>query len=174
MSFWCLQKNPIVHRWNLTKCGFVLNGFFWNQKPRISRPCRTLYIYITFYFSECCNILLFNFSDQRDQHTFVAQLSGTRNGHPKYSLREGGDNIIYYENGKWIIAGARPGSVIGISNTSPKCAEMVQSWSAGPANEESMPLVGGKIRCAVEDQALERCLQNIRDCDNVQGRWADS
>ena len=148
---------------NLTKCGFVLNGFFWNQKPRISRPCCTLYIYITFYFSECCNILLLNFEDgwNHGMHTYVAQLSGTRNGHPKYSLREGGDNIIYYKNGKWIIAGEK-GFVDGISNTSPKCAEMVQSWSA------FFTLIGGKIRCAVEDQALERCLQNINDCDNVQ------
>ena len=110
------------------------------------------------------------------------QLSGTRNGHPKYSLREAAsdadnnryviDNVIdalYYENGKWIIGSIPNGSVAGTSNTSPKCAEMVQSWSAGPGESGLWnPLVWGKIRCAVEDQALERCLQNIHDCNNVQ------
>ena len=100
-------------------------------------------------------------------HTFVAQHSGTRNGHPKYSLREAGDaDVIYYDpnydNGKWIIAGDHD-LVGGISDTSPKCPEMVESWQL-----MLPPLVGGKIRCAKEDQALERCLQNTNDCDNVQ------
>ena len=104
---------------------------------------------------------------QRGNHTFLNQLSGTRNGQPKWSCREGGDSdSIYYENGKWIIGGER--QPIFISNTSPKCPETVQEWSPGPENRENVPLVGGKIRCAVEDQALERCLQDINDCENVQ------
>ena len=106
---------------------------------------------------------------QRGNHTYLNQLSGTRNGHPKWSNREGGDSIIYYENGKWIIKGESfHRQPIFISNTSPKCPETVQEWSPGPENRENVPLVGGKIRCAVEDQALERCLQNINDCENVQ------
>merc|ERR1712008_432575 len=116
---------------------------------------------------ECCKIQLINWDDVGRNHTYVAQLSGTRNGHPKWSCREGGDSdSIYYENGKWIIGGER--QPIFISNTSPKCPETVQEWSLGPENRENVPLVGGKIRCAVEDQALERCLQDINDCENVQ------
>ena len=37
------------------------------------------------------------------------------------------DDAIYFENGKWIIGGEH-GKVLCISNTSPKCPEMVQSW----------------------------------------------
>ena len=102
-----------------------------------------------------------------NDHTYLNQISGTRNGHPKWNNREGGNTaVIYYEKGKWIIDGER--QPWGISNTSPKCPEMVQEWSPGPENRENVPLVGGKIRCAVEDQALERCLQDINDCENVQ------
>ena len=96
------------------------------------------------------------------------QYSGTRNGHSKYSVREGGDaDALYFENGEWLIFGGNS-QAVGISNTSPKCPEMVQSWSAGPANKNGRTLVGGKIRCAVEDQALERCLEDLNDCNNVQ------
>jgi hypothetical protein len=37
----------------------------------------------------------------------------------------------YYENDKWMIGEGQRGGVIGISNTSPQCPEMVQSLSAG-------------------------------------------
>ena len=77
-----------------------------------------------------------------------------------------------FPKGKWIIGGERQifgPQILGTSNTSPKCPEMVQKWSPGPEIEMvNLPLVGGKIRCAVEDQALERCLQDINDCKNVQ------
>jgi len=124
---------------------------------------------------ECCKILLINWDNHNhspvhsahNNHTYLNQMSGTRNGHPKWSSREGGDSIIYYEKSKWIIAGERR-QPMGISNTSPKCPEMVQKWSPGPENVKNLPLVGGKIRCAVEDQALERCLQDTNDCKNVQ------
>ena len=123
-------------------------------------------IHINLYFSECCKILLINWDYKgRWNHTYVNQLDGIRNGHPNWSNREISDSGIYYEKGKWIIGGER--QPYGISNTSPKCPEMVQKWSPGPENRANLPLVGGKIRCAVEDQALERCLQGI-DCENVQ------
>ena len=98
-------------------------------------------------------------------HTYLNQLNGIRNGHPNWSNREISDSGIYYEKGKWIIGGER--QPWGISNTSAKCPETVQKWSPGPENRQNLPLVGGKIRCAVEDQALERCLQDW-DCENVQ------
>merc|ERR1711935_1147103 len=69
---------------------------------------------------ECCKIILMNWDDGGSNHTYLNQLSGTRNGQPKWSCREGGDSdSIYYENGKWIIGGER--QPWAISNTSPKC-----------------------------------------------------
>ena len=73
----------------------------------------------------------------------------------KFSIREGDANSLYFKNGKWIIGGEF-GHVVGVSNTSPKCPEMVQSWSTGPNTSYGFRLVKGKMRCAVEDQALER------------------
>jgi len=117
---------------------------------------------------ECCKILLINWEGGSEgNQTYLNQLNGTRNGHPNWISRmSGGNSAIYYEKGKWIIGGER--QPWGISNTSPKCPEMVQKWSPGPGNRKNLPLVWGKIRCAVEDQALERCLQDINDCENVQ------
>ena len=144
--------------------------------------CDILIDIINLYFSECCKTpLLINWEYRGcegykdcfiphdpiiDPHTCVFQLSGTRNGYSKWSVREGGEGDLYFENDKWIIAAGK--WKVSISNTSPKCPEMVQSWSAGPDAIKGHTLVGGQIRCAVEDQALERCLEDLNDCNNVQ------
>ena len=113
-------------------------------------------VIINLHFSECCNILLINWEGAGAKpDTYVNQYSGTKYGHPKFSIREGDANSLYFKNGKWIIGGEF-GHVVGVSNTSPKCPEMVQSWSTGPNTSYGFRFVKGKIRCAVEDQALER------------------
>ena len=108
-------------------------------------------VIINLYFSECCKILLINWEGAGARpDTYVNQYS-----HPKFSVREGHADSIYFKNGKWLIWNSI-GQVVGISNTSPKCPEMVKSWSTRPDTSKGFRLVKGKMRCAVEDQALER------------------
>ena len=115
-------------------------------------------VIINLYFSECCKTLLINWEGAEARpDKYVNQFSSTKYyGHPKFSVGEVDTNSLYFKNGKWLIIEGDFGQVVSISNTSPKCPEMVQSWSTKPDATGGFRLVKGKIRCAVEDQAPER------------------
>ena len=166
----CKDFKPIVIHFSSHTPSFHLRKFYvLYTYTYFKNWCDISIDIINLYFSGCCKTLLINWEGAGARpHTYVHQYSGTRNGHSKYSVREGGDaDALYFENGKWVIGGGR-GRKVGISNTSPKCPELVQSWSAGSAAIKGRTLVGGTIRCASDDQAFERCLQNVNDCNNVQ------